>query len=940
MRNGNPALPDYRVGLSLVIGKEKQSEKPRTWLRAVPGESNEVFIGCHRRIELMTPDNNDTPIESLDAWLSRMPFWEQYVWKINLEKDALTDEDIDRCYQYLSEHLGLLNRSSHETAPIRFKNEITIVPEPRVAASRIRMLEVKEFSDVNAISAGCSIKLGSHLTLIYGANASGKSGVGRLLCNACFSRGEREILPNVKTPELSDPKAKATFVIDDGFDEPKEINYSLGDNIDELKRFSIFDSKSILIHLDQSNQVSFTPAQIRIFDKVADTISRLEEKLNNERNARKKDNPFQGMFLDDATSATAIFCKGISDVSDEGEFLQHANFDAQTHGSKMVELEKTINEKRALDIPKKKSQLAAECQNLGALKATLQSVLNHFASARVAEVNRLVADILEKKRIAEAVSVKNFDDGLLSTIGSAEWKALISAGKALYEREKIVKEGNEPTHCLLCHQALTVDASLLLQKYWEFLDSKAESELSRLTREQQTVLQDLQSAKAVYPRFLTTDPGVRILNEEDPVYLAELSARFDELEDDLDDAISRVDRLLEVNDNGLPLLDIERIDRLITRKKTDASNLVDPTSEIVTLTAQLNSFKHKKAATAVRDAGLEYMSFLKWSAKAAGVNFAGIKMATTKKRTESFLVGVGEHYKGVFNQELAQVGCDFDLVMFTSGDQGNTVKEYRLDFAEDHNPSQILSEGEQNACALADFLTEVQLDKNNCGIIFDDPVTSLDHERKDKIAQRLVLEAARRQVVIFTHDIVFMSQLVKHADKNKIPTVAHWMRKVNGVPGYVEENASPKLTSVARLKEDSAEAVKEYHSLGAKEQERGLGAAFDYLRSACEALIEEVLFAGTIQRYNDQIKVQNLEEVVFDQAAALKIVDLHGRVSEVILAHNRSDQQRENSPSLADLVVFRKEFDLLEQELRQSLKAARKDRQARKDASLTQQLGW
>jgi len=67
----------------------------------------------------------------------------------------------------------------------------------------------------------------------------------------------------------------------------------------------------------------------------------------------------------------------------------------------------------------------------------------------------------------------------------------------------------------------------------------------------------------------------------------------------------------------------------------------------------------------------------------------------------------------------------------------------------------------QNACSIADFLTEVQLDPNNCGIIFDDPVTSLDHERKDKIAQRLVMEAAQRQVVMFTHDIAFMSQLAK-----------------------------------------------------------------------------------------------------------------------------------------------------------------------------------
>jgi hypothetical protein len=338
------------------------------------------------------------------------------------------------------------------------------------------------------------------------------------------------------------------------------------------------------------------------------------------------------------------------------------------------------------------------------------------------------------------------------------------------------------------------------------------------------------------------------------------------------------------------------------------------------LTAQLNGLKHRKAVTAIKDAALEYLAFLQWSAKASRAGFAGIKMATTKKRTESFLVGVAQNYKGVFNQELVRLDCDFNLVMHTSGDQGNTVKEYRLDFAEDYNPSQILSEGEQNACSLADFLTEVQLDKNNCGIIFDDPVTSLDHERKD--------------------NIVFMSQLVKHAERNSIPTIAHWMRKVNGIPGCVEDNTSPRLTSLASLKTDSQQAVKGFVSLGAKEQERALGTAFDYLRSACEALIEEVVFAGTIKRYDDHIKVTNLEEVIFDQPLALQIVELHGKLSEVILAHNRSDQQRENPPTLKDLAGLRKAFDELEVNLKTSRRAAIKARTARKEATATEKIGW
>src|SRR3989339_203088 len=770
-----------------------------------------------------------TPIESLEIWLSRKPYWEQYVWDVNFEKESLTVEDIDLCYQYLSEYLGLIGSLPFEKPAISFKNDIIIPSEVSSKSAKIKILEVKNFKNINAISEDCSVKFGSNLTLIYGSNGSGKSGVGRLLCNACFSRGEREILPNVKNAAMTDLQAKAKFVLSEGAESLTEIDYYLGHNNDVLKCFSVFDSESVLIHLDQSNQVKFTPAHIKIFDKVANTISELEKRLINEKNSKKKDNPFVSMI---------------------------------------------------------------------------------------------------------------FDDGILNTIGCSEWKALISTAKNLYNIEKIAEKGKEPEHCMLCHQKLSEDAKSLFQKYWKFLESEAEGELSRLMVRHTNLLQDLRSIKAMYPKFRDTDAGVKVLKDEAPNYLTQLKDQFVTLEDILDDWLSNINQLHKIIFEQSTAIDLSMIDNLIATKATEASNLVDPSSDIIKLTSMWNDLKHKKEVTAVKDSGLKYIAFLNWLSKANGLSFSGIKMAITKKRTESFLVGVAINYKGVFNRELIKIGCDFNLVMNTSGEQGNTVKGYRLDFAEDYNPSQVLSEGEQNVCAIADFLTEAQLDKNNCGIIFDDPVTSLDHERKDKIAQRIAVEARQRQVVVFTHDIVFMSQLVNHAERNDIPVVAHWMRKVNGIPGCVEENTSPKLALLANLRKNCQEAVTDFDSFGPKIQEQKLGVAFDYLRSCCEALIEERLFAGTIERYSDHVKVKNLEEVVFDQNLALKIVDLHGRLSEIILAHNRSDIQREKLPSIGDFNILWAEFEVLERSLKEGLSNARKDRDTRKKVHDTARVGW
>lgn len=44
-------------------------------------------------------------------------------------------------------------------------------------------------------------------------------------------------------------------------------------------------------------------------------------------------------------------------------------------------------------------------------------------------------------------------------------------------------------------------------------------------------------------------------------------------------------------------------------------------------------------------------------------------------------------------------------------------------------------------------------------IVFDDPVSSLDHEFTAKIAARLAREGLTRQVIAFTHNIAFLMEL-------------------------------------------------------------------------------------------------------------------------------------------------------------------------------------
>jgi wobble nucleotide-excising tRNase len=71
----------------------------------------------------------------------------------------------------------------------------------------------------------------------------------------------------------------------------------------------------------------------------------------------------------------------------------------------------------------------------------------------------------------------------------------------------------------------------------------------------------------------------------------------------------------------------------------------------------------------------------------------------------------------------------------------------------------IVSEGERRAVGLAFLLAELSTMAADSGIILDDPVSSFDDDRRQFIAERLMAEARRRQVIVFTHDLPFVAYL-------------------------------------------------------------------------------------------------------------------------------------------------------------------------------------
>ena len=222
-------------------------------------------------------------------WAESRPEWEKYIWQKCLANGELTEAEVNKAYEIFSLENKILEGSRLP------KIDLTgLLPTEEAALPRIYLKELKDCKHLNAIPDNQSIKFGKKLTLIYGGNGSGKSGFGRLISNACYSKGriEKKILHNLKKG-ASTGSAEAKFILGDN----KPLHYvNYGKPHHELKRFSVFDSNSVPIHLNGSNTVQFTPGQVQIFDLVNDYISEIEEAFENEKQKKYVQSPVENIF--------------------------------------------------------------------------------------------------------------------------------------------------------------------------------------------------------------------------------------------------------------------------------------------------------------------------------------------------------------------------------------------------------------------------------------------------------------------------------------------------------------------------------------------------------------------------------------------------------------------------------------------------------------------
>lgn len=227
----------------------------------------------------------------------------------------------------------------------------------------------------------------------------------------------------------------------------------------------------------------------------------------------------------------------------------------------------------------------------------------------------------------------------------------------------------------------------------------------------------------------------------------------------------------------------------------------------------------------------------------------------------------------------------------------------------------VVSEGEQRCLSIAAFFAELSTADDRSGIVFDDPVSSLDYKWCESVARRLVEAAKHRQVIVFTHDIVFLLLLRQFAEEQQVEQLDQHIRQLDKGAGVCAEEmpwvALPVKKKLGFLKNEWQAADKLYRDGHQSAYEKEAKYLYGLLREAWERGLEEILLWGVVERYRPGVQtkqVLKIADITEDDCRTLEAAMT--KCSRWLPGHDQAAAARADVPGSA---VLKANIEELEQ---------------------------
>ncbi|WP_212193363.1 AAA family ATPase [Carboxylicivirga sediminis] len=843
------------------------------------------------------------------AFINAQPYWAKYLCSEILAGNDITDTAIDIAYSYLLERLSLKQETE--------KPELSISYNPNASDDYKENLSFDSLTNVegvNALTENQTIELTNNLTIIYGANGAGKSGYVRLLKNVFYSKDKEDILPNINIDTGHKSKAATFNFSSEGTKIPLKYPDNIGNGI--FNQFAVFDGDIGKKHLSVRNDFSFRPASLTLFNGFNAALEKLNGKLSSEIQSKSIANPFADDDIFQGESEIKTWLIQLSHNSKLEDLKAHLPY-TEEEKAKKLQLDKEYDDLKVALAQKEKSlkELQTIKTQILARKKNLETLNLWFLQTQLNTVKEAITDCKTKEETARKEGVEKFKTDKIENVGTTEWKQFIQAA----EKFALTQNGEEyPTlgdNCLLCQQAINDDApKSLISSYWAYIKSVAEQE-AKTANEKLVKFKDGYE-KLDFNQFPETDTLTVWLQDKHETILTTLQEALKKQETLSETIVSNINDKKDVPQIEIQI-DLSALDTIseTVDKEIKAFEEDEQTKKLTELLKQKTYLAHKeKLETRYTDIEMLHKNLI-WVNKANQFSKQSFKTQSTNTEKRLSKEYFNTDYINAFNAECEKLNGKFGIEIDARSSDAQSNRQL---FLKGKDPSAILSEGEQKVIALADFIAETNITTINKGIILDDPVNSLDEERKSLIANRLISISETKQVIIFTHDLVFVSSLLNYAQDKSLSHECHWIENRNGSPGQVWLRNSPTYEKKYR----NAEPVKKLYSESNKaecppeQREFLVKSGFTALRTCYEVLVINDLFKNVVQRYNERVSVDSLSSVYFDEQLINELLESFAQCCRYMEGHTHSDKYAYIKPEPSNLNEEIQRYEALRSKIR------------------------
>ncbi|MBK8464967.1 MAG: AAA family ATPase [Chloracidobacterium sp.] len=776
-------------------------------------------------------------------------------------------------------------------------------PSYSPTTKRIELTSLSKVTGVNRLAKDQTISFSPNITVIYGENGTGKTGYGRILKALGISYDAcNTIHPNIyESDDLQSAEIK--FQVD-GNDSLFTWDGSNSDS--DLQNISVFNTNCVEISLSDRTLIVF-PMGFHLFNLISTELGELDRLRALEIAKHSSTLGWVGSLT--PGTPQHHFAVNLSSFSSEVNLSTVSGFGPD----QVKELGKKEKELTDLNRPLLEHEIAQskrcerELDEMFTKIKQIQSDLTLVNWESVLEIDGKLVGLEKKARlgIKDAAASKG-----IALYESTEFRQFINSAEAYI---RLLGKAEYPNSkpgdiCVYCQQTLGEEAKKLLADYRALLNDSTQGEIARLNESRRNIITKVENinpdntlhqpcfgtdseGKAIQPDALTTlneqIAAARNLSLTTPTNSnAVFDVNYAECLSELSSQKSALESSRTIAEGKLANIEPKE-----TQLKTAIAELKDRKLLAQNISEIKTAIQNKKIVKTLND-------------NSTAFNSRSISLKTSEAREHL----VKENFDSVFQDELrrfrkSHIQVD---VNFATERGKNTLSQNISSF----DLKEILSDGEQRAIALAEFLTELQLETNTAPVVFDDPVNSIDHKIIDEVARRLVDLSKDRQVVILTHSVLLFNSFLYLSGIPEFKTVVKF-RFLNtnneyGVTGIVSDaeelsSAKTKITKINELCNAGS---------GSGMSEKDLAeSCYSHLRSAIELCVEHEVLHGTVKRYQKNVALTQFAKLDGDKIKLHrdKLNELFERCCSFTEAHSKAEGIA-NDPSLAEFKVDFEEF--------------------------------